>query len=311
MNRNVAQLGSAFAWGARGRRFKSGHSDFSKICYEEIYKMTLTNTKNGLSLIGGLAIAYVMLTLVLPMSALFWRAGQDGWSTFIQAATDSVALSAYEVTFITALLAALLNMVFGLLVAWVLVRYRFPGRRLLDAAVDLPFALPTSVAGITLATVYGDSSWLGTWLMQTFGVQVAFTRIGVALAMIFVSFPFVVRTVQPVLRSLEPELEEAAQVLGATPLQCFRYVIFPALLPSLLTGTALGFSRAVGEFGSVVIVASNVPFKDLVAPVLIFQELERYSYSSATALGSIMLLTSLLLLFILNFIQTKTLRRNQ
>lgn len=270
----------------------------------------MTLTKNKFSWVGFFAIGYVLLTLVLPMAALFWRAGQDGWGTFIQAATDSVALSAYEVTFITALFAALLNMVFGLLVAWVLVRYRFPGRRLLDAAVDLPFALPTSVAGITLATVYGESGWLGNWLINTFGVQVAFTRIGVALAMIFVSFPFVVRTVQPVLRSLEPELEEAAQVLGATPFQCFRCVIFPALLPSLLTGTALGFSRAVGEFGSVVIVAANIPFKDLIAPVLIFQELERYSYASATALGSIMLLTSLFLLIVLNVIQTQTLRRN-
>lgn len=272
--------------------------------------MTFTPKRNQ-NWIAFFTISYIFLTLILPITALFWRAGQDGWSTFIQAATDSVALSAYEVTFITALLAALLNIVFGLLVAWVLVRYRFPGRRLLDAAVDLPFALPTSVAGITLATVYGDAGWLGNWLSQTFGIQVAFTRIGVALAMIFVSFPFVVRTVQPVLRSLEPELEEAAQVLGATPFQCFRRVIFPALLPSLLTGTALGFSRAVGEFGSVVIVASNVPFKDLIAPVLIFQELERYSYSSATALGSIMLLTSLVLLFVLNLIQVKTLRRGE
>lgn len=256
-----------------------------------------------------LTIFYIFVSLVFPITALFLYASRNGWFLFIQIASDSVALSAYETTFITAFYISILNIFFGLLVSWILVRYNFPGRRFLDAAIDLPFALPTSVAGITLATVYGESGWLGSWLIHNFHIQVAFTRTGVALAILFVSFPFVVRTVQPILRTLKSDIEEAANVLGATPFQSFQRIILPTLLPSLLTGTALGFSRAVGEFGSVVIVASNVPFKDLVAPVLIFQELERYSYSSATVLGSIILLISLFLLLVLNYIQVNTLHK--
>ena len=256
----------------------------------------------------GFTCFYILTILFLPVGALFHRASINGWNDFFTLATNSVAISAYEITFLTAFIASILNLVFGLIVAWVLVRYRFPGRRFLDAAVDLPFALPTSVAGITLTTIYNKSSWLGNWLHQILNLEIAFTRNGVALAIIFVSFPFVVRSVQPVLRNIEPEIEEAAQILGANSIQNFQFVIFPAILPALLTGTALGFSRAVGEFGSVVIIASNVPFRDLVAPVLIFQELERYSYTSATVLGSTLLLTSLFLLFWLNYFQTLLLR---
>jgi len=241
--------------------------------------------------------------LILPITALLSKASEEMFENFWQIATEPVALSAYMVTLSTALFAALLNGFFGLLVAWVLVRYEFPGKRLMDAAVDLPFALPTSVAGLTLATVYSEQGWIGQWF-ASMGVQIAFTRIGVAIAMVFVSFPFVVRTIQPVLQEMEQELEEAAWSLGASPWTTFWRVLFPPLVPALLTGMALSFSRAVGEYGSVVIMASNIPFRDLIAPVLIFQRLEQYDYSGATVIGTIVLSISLFLLLIINWIQS-------
>jgi sulfate transport system permease protein len=190
----------------------------------------------------------------------------------------------------------------GTIVAWVLVRYQFPGKKIIDAAVDLPFALPTSVAGLVLATVYSEKGWIGQ-LFAPFGIKIAFTRWGVFVAMLFISLPFVVRTLQPVLQELEDEAEEAAWSLGATEFQTFWRVIFPPLIPPILTGIALGFARAVGEFGSVVLVASNIPYQDLIAPVLVFQRLEEYDYTGATVIGAVLLMVSLVLLLVINLLQ--------
>jgi sulfate/thiosulfate transport system permease protein len=246
--------------------------------------------------------AYLGLMLFLPIGALLLKASTTGPTQFWQIATSEIALSAYNVTFTTSLIAAGINGVFGTIIAWVMVRYDFPGKRLIDAAVDLPFALPTSVAGLTLATVYSQNGWIGS-LFAPFGIKIAFTRWGVGMAMLFISLPFVVRTLQPVLKEMEKEVEEAAWCLGASPGQTFWRVILPPLLPPILTGVALGFSRAVGEYGSVVIVASNIPFQDLIAPVLIFQRLEQFDYAGATVIGTVLLVISLLLLLVINLLQ--------
>jgi sulfate transport system permease protein len=245
---------------------------------------------------------YLTIMLFVPVVALLLKASTLSPAEIWRIATSPIALSAYDVTFVTALVTAAINGVVGVIIAWVMVRYEFPFRRILDAAIDLPFALPTAVAGLTLATIYSDSGWIGS-LLAPFGIRVSFTRLGVAIAMLFISLPFVVRTVQPVLRELEPELEEAAWSLGASQFQTFWRVLLPPLLPSILTGVALGFSRAVGEYGSVVIVAANVPFKDLIAPVLIFQRLEQYDYAGATVIGSVMLGASLVILLAINLLQ--------
>ncbi len=245
---------------------------------------------------------YLGVMLFLPMTALFFQASADGPVRFWQIATRAIALSAYEVTFVTALVTASINGVFGTLIAWVLVRYRFPGKRFFDAVVDLPFALPTAVAGLTLATVYSDNGWIGS-LLAPLGIKIAFSRWGVAVAMLFISLPFVIRTVQPVLTEMEKDVEEAAWSLGASHWQTFWRVILPPLLPAILTGVALGFSRAVGEFGSIVIISSNTPFRDLIAPVLVFQSLEQYDYEAATMIGTVMLLVSLSILCLINFLQ--------
>lgn len=241
--------------------------------------------------------------LILPIWSLLSTASKALFADFWQLATEPVAVSAYLVTLTMASLAALFNGVFGFVLAWVLVRYNFPGKKLLDAAVDLPFALPTSVAGLTLATVYSPQGWIGQALTKV-GVQVLFTRLGVAVAMVFVSFPFVVRTLQPVLQDMEVELEEVAWSLGASPWKTFHRVLFPSLLPALITGVTLAFSRAIGEYGSIVIVSSNMPLKDLIASVLIFQNLEQYEYTGATVIGTVVLLISLVLLFGVNAIQS-------
>jgi sulfate/thiosulfate transport system permease protein len=245
---------------------------------------------------------YLGFMLLLPMSALFFKAFSSSPEEFWQIATSEVAISAYNVTFVTAFLAAALNGIFGTLLAWVLVRYQFPGKRIVDAAVDLPFALPTAVAGITLATVYSENGWIGS-LFAPYGIKIAFSRLGVFVAMVFISLPFVVRTLQPVIQSMEKEFEESARCLGATQWQTFWLVLFPPLIPALLTGVTLGFSRAVGEFGSIVIIAANVPLEDLIAPVLIFERLENYDYVGATVIGVILLLLSLILILIINFLQ--------
>jgi sulfate/thiosulfate transport system permease protein len=248
-------------------------------------------------------IGYLLLMLGLPLLALFSKAFSTSPSEFWRIATAPVALSAYEVTFVTAFVTAMINGVFGTIVAWVLVKYEFPGKRIIDAIVDLPFALPTAVAGLTLATVYSKTGWVGG-LLAPLGIKIAYTRWGVAIAMLFTSLPFVVRTVEPVLAEMEQEMEEAAWSLGASRGQTFWRVTLPPLLPAISTGVALGFSRAVGEFGSVVMIASNTPMKDLVAPVLIFQRLEQYDVVGATVIGCVLLLISLALLLSINLLQS-------
>ncbi|WJI26560.1 sulfate ABC transporter permease subunit CysT [Thermosynechococcus sp. B1] len=249
-----------------------------------------------------ITVFYLLVMLAVPIAALLSRASSAGPLHFWRVATRAIALSAYEVTFVTALIAALINGIFGTLIAWVLVRYSFPGKRFFDAVVDLPFALPTAVAGLTLATVYSENGWIGS-LLAPFGIRIAFSRWGVAVAMLFISLPFVIRTVQPVLTEMEKDVEEAAWSLGATHGQTFWRVILPPLMPAILTGVALGFSRAVGEFGSIVIISSNTPFRDLIASVLVFQSLEQYDYEAATIIGTVMLLVSLAILFLINLLQ--------
>ncbi|HEY9859459.1 MAG TPA: sulfate ABC transporter permease subunit CysT [Candidatus Obscuribacterales bacterium] len=256
----------------------------------------------GLSWPWRVTLGYLTIMLLLPVAALIAKASTEKPADFWRIATSPVALATYNVTFVTALIAALINAVFGVLIAWVLVRYEFPFKRIIDAAIDLPFALPTSVAGLTLATVYSDNGWIGS-LLAPLGIKVAFTRLGVGVAMIFISLPFVVRTLQPVLQEIEQEVEEAAWSLGASQFQTFWRVVLPPLFPAILTGVALGFSRAVGEYGSVVIVASNIPFKDLIASVLIIQRLEQYDYSGATVIGTVLLGISLLILLAINLLQ--------
>jgi sulfate transport system permease protein len=247
---------------------------------------------------------YLTLLLFLPMAALILKALTLNPAEIWRIATDPVALSTYNVTFVTALVAGVVNGFAGLIIAWVLVRYEFPGKRFLDAIIDLPFALPTAVAGLTLSTIYSTNGWIGS-LLEPFGIKVSFTRLGVLVAMIFISLPFVVRTVQPVLQDMEAEAEEAAWSMGASQWQTFRRVILPPLMPAILTGVAMGFSRAVGEYGSVVIIAGNIPFQDLIAPVLIIQRLEQFDYAGATVIGSVLLLISLAALLVINLIQAR------
>jgi sulfate transport system permease protein len=249
-----------------------------------------------------ITLGYLTVMLFVPIVAMFLKASTRTPIEFWEIATSPIALATYQVTFLTSLLTALMNGVFGTLIAWVLVRYDFPLKRFIDASVDLPFALPTSVAGLTLATVYSDNGWIGS-LLAPLGIKISFTLSGVAVAMTFISLPFVVRTVQPVLQEMEKEIEEAAWCLGASQWQTFWRVILPPLFPAILTGIALGFSRAVGEYGSTVIISSNTPFKDLIAPVLIFQRLEQYDYSGATVIGIVLLVISLVMLIAINFLQ--------
>lgn len=270
--------------------------------------MTFISSKQFKLLTGwGFFFSYLFILLILPLLALCFKSSEALIlkDEFIQRAFNPIALSSYWVTFSIAGVVAFLNMIFGFLIAWVLIRYDFPGKKILDAAVDLPFALPTSVAGLTLTTIYSQNSLIGGFL-NNFGIQVVFTKLGIAIAMIFVSFPFVVRTVQPILQEIEPELEEAAMSLGASPLLIFQKILLPAITPSLITGVALAFSRAIGEFGSVVIISSNIPLKDLISPVLIFQSLEQYDTLGATVIGTVMLLLSLILLLTINFLQSIT-----
>jgi len=247
-------------------------------------------------------LSYLAFMLFLPTAAMLTKSLTIGPAEFWRIATGPLALSTYDVTFTTSLIASLIDGVFGVLTAWVLVRYSFPFKKFIDASIDLPFALPTAVAGLTLATVYSENGWIGS-IFAPFGIKIAFTRLGVGIAMMFISLPFVVRTVQPVLMQMEREMEEAAWSLGASAWQTFWRVLLPPLFPAILTGIALGFSRAVGEFGSTVIISSNTPFKDLIAPVLIFQRLEQYDYAGATVIGMVLLIISLLMLLVINFIQ--------
>ena len=254
----------------------------------------------GLSL--GYTVFYVGLLVLLPLAAMIIKASSLGPSEFWTKVTDDRALAAYQLSFGSAFVGSLLNAVFGVLVAWVLVRYRFPGRSIVDALVDLPFALPTAVAGIALTTVYAEHGVIGEQLAKI-GVKVAFTPLGVTMALTFIGIPFVVRTVQPVLEEIDPDVEEAAAVLGATRFQTFRRVIFPALLPATLTGFALAFARSLGEYGSVVFISGNMPMRTEITPLLIVTKLEQYDYAGATAIAAVMLLASFGMLLLVNLLE--------
>lgn len=250
-------------------------------------------------------VFYGLFLLILPISILLQKASNHFFIDFWYRATEPVALSAYTITLSLALLACLINTFFGFLIAWILVRYNFVGKKLIDSIIDLPFSLPTSVAGFTLSIVYGEKGWVGQ-LLNKYGIQIVFTKSGILLAMIFVSFPFIVRSLQPVMITLEKELEEASWSLGASSWLTFYKIILPSLLPSLFTGMTLAFSRAIGEYGSIVIISSNFAMKDLITPVLIFQCLEQYDYAGATIIGSVILLVSFILLLLMNIIQGTT-----
>jgi sulfate transport system permease protein len=254
----------------------------------------------GISL--GVTLAYLGLIVLLPLAALAWKASGIGFEGLIRLLSAPRTLAALRLSVGGAVIAALVNAVIGLLVGWVLVRYRFPGRRLFDALVDLPFALPTAVAGIALTTLYAPNGWIGKWL-EPLGIKIAYTPLGVFVAMVFVGFPFVVRTLQPVLSSLESDVEEAAESLGAQRWQTFFRVILPMLAPALLTGFALALARAVGEYGSVIFIAGNIPMRSEIAPLLIVQKLEQFDYAGAAALGVAMLLLSFALLVLVAFLQ--------
>ena len=247
----------------------------------------------------GFTIVYLSLLVLIPLSGVFLKSTGISWSQYWHIVSNGRAVASYRLTLGAAGLAALINAGFGLLVAWVLVRYEFPGRRLIDALVDLPVALPTAVPGISLTSLYAENGWLGSLLAKA-GIKVAFTPLGILVALTFIGLPFVVRTVQPVLQDLESEIEDVAASLGATRGQTFRRVIFPAVLPALITGTALAFARAIGEYGSVVFISGNLPLKTEMTTLLIMTKLEQYDYHGATALASVMLILSFVLLFAIN-----------
>jgi len=256
----------------------------------------------GFGLTLGLTLTYLCLLVLIPLAGLFFKSASLGASAFFAAVLSPRAVAAYRLSFGASLAAAALNAVFGLIVAWVLVRYAFPGRRLVDALVDLPFALPTAVAGITLTALLAKNGWVGR-LLEPLGISVAYTPLGVTVALVFIGLPFIVRTVQPVLADLEPELEEAAASLGAGRLRTFARVIFPALWPALATGFALAFARSVGEYGSVVFISGNLPMRTEIAPLLIVTELEQYNYAAATAIAAVLLVISFGLLLGINALQ--------
>jgi sulfate transport system permease protein len=260
----------------------------------------------GLSL--GFTIFYLALIVLIPLSAVFLKTFTMTWDAFWTAVSSERVVASYKLSFGASLIAAGLNVVFGGIVAWVLVRYRFPGKRFVDALVDLPFALPTAVAGITLTALYSNNGWIGKYLEQ-FGIKVAFTPLGVVVALTFIGLPFVVRTVQPVLEEAERELEEAAASLGASPLQTFFRVILPSIVPALLTGFALAFARATGEYGSVIFIAGNLPMVSEITPLFIITKLEQYDYAGATAIAVVMLIASFILLLTINLLQAWTRRR--
>jgi sulfate/thiosulfate transport system permease protein len=256
----------------------------------------------GFGLGLGVTLSYLGLIVLIPLSALLLRTAGMSFDAFVEVALSQRALAAYRLSFGAAFLAACVNAVFGLLLAWVLARYRFPGKRVVDALVDLPFALPTAVAGIALTALYAPNGWIGA-LLAPYGIKVAFTPLGIVIALIFVSLPFVVRTLQPVLEDLSQDVEEAAASLGASRSQIFARVIFPAILPALLTGFTLALARAVGEYGSVIFIAGNTPFQSEIAPLLIVIQLEQFNYAGATAIATVMLFISLAMLLLINGLQ--------
>ena len=263
----------------------------------------------GFGLTMGFSLLYLGFIFILPVAGLLFYTSMMSWDDFWKAISHPQVVASYKLSFGASLLGASINLIFGALVAWVLVRYRFPGKKIVDALVDLPFALPTAVAGIALVTLYASTGWVGQYL-NLFGIKVAYTQLGVVMALTYIGLPFVVRTVQPVLEALEPELEEASASLGASRYTTLRLVILPALLPALLTGYALAFARAVGEYGSVVFIAGNMPFRTEITPLLIMSKAEQYDYHGAAAIGTVMLVAAFLLLLIINGLQWWTQRRS-
>ncbi|WP_087087553.1 sulfate ABC transporter permease subunit CysT [Acinetobacter pittii] len=260
----------------------------------------------GLSL--GFTLAYVSFIVLIPLAAVFIKSFGIGWDGLWEILTSERILKSLQLSFSSALIAASINVMFGLLLAWCLVRYNFPGKRLVDALVDLPFALPTAVAGIALTSLYAPTGWIGQYL-EPLGIQVAYTPIGITLALVFIGIPFIVRTVQPVLSDIETELEEAASALGANRWQTITKIILPILLPALFTGFALAFARGVGEYGSVIFIAGNQPFKTEIAPLMIISRLEEYDYAGATTIAAVMLVLSFIILFAINLLQVWANRR--
>jgi sulfate transport system permease protein len=256
----------------------------------------------GFGLAMGFTLVYLSLIVLIPLASLFLKTAVLSWDQIWATVSSPRVLASYRLTFGASLIGALINVVFGVAVAWVLVRYTFPGRRILDALVDLPFALPTAVAGITLATVYSENGWIGRYFAEL-GIKVAYTPLGVVVALTFIGLPFVVRTVQPVLDDLDPELEEAAACLGAGRLRTFWHVLLPAMFPAIVTGFALAMARAIGEYGSVIFIAGNIPMVSEITPLLIITKLEQYDYPGATALGATMLIVSFVMLLTINALQ--------
>lgn len=256
----------------------------------------------GFRLTLGFTLFYLGLIVLIPLAAVFWKTSELTWPQFWHTVTMPTAMASYRLTFGASFCAALVNVVFGLIVAWVLVRYEFFGKKIVDALVDLPFALPTAVAGITLAALYSQNGWIGQ-LLAPLGIKVANTSLGIFVALTFIGLPFIVRTVQPILEDLDSELEEAAASLGANRWQVFSRVILPMLMPALFTGFALAFARALGEYGSVIFIAGNIPMKTQITPVLIMQELDMFDYAKATAIAVVMLVVSFVLLLAINVLQ--------
>jgi sulfate transport system permease protein len=256
----------------------------------------------GFGLTLGFTVLYLSLIVLIPLSTLFVKTGSLGWASFWSTVTDPRVVASYRLSFGASLAAAAINAFFGLTVGWVLVRYTFPGKKIIDAMVDLPFALPTAVSGIALTTLYAPNGWIGRWL-EPLGVKAAFSPLGITIALTFIGLPFVVRTLQPALEDLDPEVEEAAASLGASRWQTLRRVILPVVLPALLTGFALSFARALGEYGSVVFISGNMPMKTEIVPLLIITKLEQYDYAGATAIAVVMLVASFALLLTINLLQ--------
>ncbi|MGL1834370.1 sulfate ABC transporter permease subunit CysT [Rhodocyclaceae bacterium SMB388] len=262
----------------------------------------------GFGITLGFTVFYLGFILLLPIAGLLIYTAQMSWDDFWHAVSSRQVVASYKLSFGASFIAAVINLVFGAIVAWVLVRYRFTGKRIVDALVDLPFAMPTAVAGIALVTLYASTGWIGQYL-DVFGIRIAYTQLGVVVALTYIGLPFVVRTVQPVLEDLDKEVEEASAIMGATRLTTIRRVILPALLPALLTGFALAFARAVGEYGSVIFISGNLPYRTEITPLLIVAKAEQYDYPGAAAIGTVMLLTAFVLLLIINGLQWWTSRR--
>ncbi|MER2155956.1 MAG: sulfate ABC transporter permease subunit CysT [Solibacillus sp.] len=260
------------------------------------------NVLPGFGLSIGITTFYISLVILVPLSMIFIESSKLGWTEFWQIVTSKRMLHAYKISFLTALGAAVLNAIFGFIIAWVLVRYTFPGKRIIDGLIDLPFALPTAVAGIALTTLYAQDGWFGQFF-ASFGIKIAFTPLGIMIALVFIGLPFVVRMVQPVLENMEHEVEEAANSLGATKRQTFINVIFPEVLPAVLAGFSLAFARGLGEYGSVVFIAGNLPMKTEIVPLMIMTKLEQFDYAGATAIAVVMLMISFICLIIINLLQ--------